>query len=93
MLDYADRTDSPEDLIDPRWRGATIWFQQMDRPRPQRNRLHVDVWVPKEDAAARVAAAVGAGGRIVFEGNAPSGVTLADPEGNEVCVASIRGRG
>ncbi|HEY8300409.1 MAG TPA: VOC family protein [Jatrophihabitans sp.] len=93
VLGYADRAESPEDLIDPRWRGATIWFQQMDCPRPQRNRIHVDVWVPKEDAAARVAAAVEAGGRIVFEGNAPSGITLADAEGNEVCVASIEGRG
>ena len=33
------RADSPGDLIDPRWRGVTLWFQQMDAPREQRNRI------------------------------------------------------
>ena len=62
VLGYERRADNPdEDLIDPRWRGATIWFQAMDAPRPQRNRVHVDVWVPPELAEARVAAALAAG--------------------------------
>lgn len=30
LLGYQDRGDSPEDLIDPRWRGPSIWFQEMD---------------------------------------------------------------
>src|SRR5262249_25395597 len=30
VLGYADRGDSPEDLVDPHGRGASVWFQQMD---------------------------------------------------------------
>jgi 4a-hydroxytetrahydrobiopterin dehydratase len=36
----------------------------------------------------RVAAAVAAGGRVVSDQMAPSGWVLADPEGNEACVAT-----
>jgi 4a-hydroxytetrahydrobiopterin dehydratase len=35
-----------------------------------------------------VAAAVAAGGRVVSDEMAPSGWVLADPEGNEACVAT-----
>ena len=34
------------DLIDPRFQGPPFWFQQMDAPRHQRNRIHIDVYVP-----------------------------------------------
>lgn len=76
-----------EDLIDPRSEGPTIWFQQMDAPRPQRNHIHIDLYVPQEQAEARIAAAIEAGGRIVNDEHAPEWWTLADPEGNEVDVA------
>ncbi|MEJ8670307.1 VOC family protein [Streptomyces sp. MS1.AVA.1] len=56
------------------------------RPRPQRNTLHVDVWVPHDRAEARVEAAIAAGGRLVDDTHAPSLWILADPEGNEACV-------
>jgi hypothetical protein len=62
VLGYRYRGDSPEeDLIDPRGRGPSLWFQKMDAPRPQRNRIHIDVWVPHDQAEARVAAAITAG--------------------------------
>ncbi|MFD8748506.1 VOC family protein [Streptomyces sp. NPDC059616] len=86
LLDYQDRADSGEDLMDPRRRGAPFYFQQMDAPRPQRNRVHVDVWVPYDQAEARIAAALAAGGRLVNDADAPSNWVLADPEGNEACV-------
>ncbi|MFG2892302.1 VOC family protein [Streptomyces sp. NPDC048248] len=86
LLGYQDRANSGEDLIDPRRRGAPFYFQQMDAPRPQRNRLHVDVWVPYDQAEARIAAALAAGGRLVNDADAPSNRVLADPEGNEACV-------
>jgi 4a-hydroxytetrahydrobiopterin dehydratase len=89
VLGYEDRGDSPEDLIDPRGRGPAIWFQQMDAPRPQRNRFHIDVFVPHDQAEARVAAAIAAGGRLVTDEYAPDWWTLADTEGNEVDVATI----
>jgi 4a-hydroxytetrahydrobiopterin dehydratase len=64
----------------------------MDAPRPQRNRIHVDVFVPNDEAQARVAAALAAGGRLVDDSHAPHWWTLADPEGNEVDVATTFGR-
>ena len=77
-----------EDLIDPLFQGPPLWFQQMDAPRPQRNRIHIDVYVPHDQAEARVAAALAAGGHVVSDENAPGWWTLADAEGNEVDVAS-----
>ena len=81
-----------EDLVDPGRRGPAIWFQEMDPRRDGRNRLHVDVSVPHDQAEARIAAAVAAGGRVVFDRFAPAWWTLADPEGNEVDVATWTGR-
>lgn len=74
-------------LVDPPFEGPTVWFQQMDAPRPQRNRIHVDLYLPQDKAEARIAAALAAGGRIVNDEHAPHWWTLADPEGNEVDVA------
>jgi 4a-hydroxytetrahydrobiopterin dehydratase len=92
VLGYERRGGSPdEDLVDPRLRGPSIWFQHMDAPRPQRNRLHIDVWVPAELAEARVAAALAAGGRMVRDAS-PTWWTLADAEGNEADVTSATGR-
>ena len=64
----------------------------MDAPRPQRNRIHVDVWVPHDQAEARVAAALAAGGRLVSDTHAPAWWALADTEGNEADVATWQGR-
>ena len=90
VLGYEEVGD--EDLLDPRGRGPGIWFQPMDAPRPQRNRLHIDVFVPNDVAEARVAAALAAGGRLVDDSHAPDWWTLADAEGNEVDVATTFGR-
>jgi 4a-hydroxytetrahydrobiopterin dehydratase len=92
VLGYRDRGDSPEDLIDPHGRGASFWFQQMGAPRPQRNRIHIDVWVPHDQAEARIAAAIAAGGHLVTDEYAPAWWVLADAEGNEVDVATWMGR-
>ncbi|WP_213815503.1 VOC family protein [Glaciihabitans sp. dw_435] len=75
------------DLIDPLGRGPNIWFQQMDAPRPQRNRIHIDLYLPRDQAESRIAAALAAGGRVVNDADAPEWWTLADPEGNEVDIA------
>ena len=93
VLGYRDRGDSPEDLIDPHGRGPSFWFQQMDAPRPQRNRIHIDVWVPYEQAEARIAAAIASGGRLVTDEHAPAWWVLADAESNEACVATAMSRG
>lgn len=88
VLGYRDRGDSPEDLADPAGRGPLVFFQHMDAPRPQRNRIHIDVWVPHDQAEARTAAAIAAGGHLVTDRYAPSWWVLADAEGNEACVCT-----
>ncbi len=87
-----DREDSPEDLVDPRGRGASIWFQKIDAPDPQVNRIHLDIWVPPDQAQARIATAIAAGGRLVTDKHAPAWWTLADPEGNLADVATTMSR-
>jgi 4a-hydroxytetrahydrobiopterin dehydratase len=86
VLGYREVDD--EDLFDPHFQGPPFWFQQMDAPRPQRNRIHIDVYVPHDQAEARVTSAIAAGGHLVSDENAPGWWTLADAEGNEVDVAS-----
>jgi 4a-hydroxytetrahydrobiopterin dehydratase len=90
VLGYRQVGDA--DLRDPHGRGPSFWFQEMDAPRPQRNRIHIDISVPHDQAEARVAAAVAAGGHIVSDEHAPAWWTLADAEGNEVDVATLTGR-
>jgi 4a-hydroxytetrahydrobiopterin dehydratase len=75
-------------LVDPAGQLPTIWFQQMDAPRPERNRVHFDITVAHDEAEARVRRALGAGGRLVDDSFARSFWVLADPEGNEVCVCT-----
>ena len=75
-----------EDVQDALMQGPPVWFQQMDAPRPQRSRIHIDLYVPHDQAEARVAAALAAGGHVVRD-EAPQYWTLADSEGNEVDVA------
>jgi 4a-hydroxytetrahydrobiopterin dehydratase len=93
-LGYEPRADSPEeDLVDPRDRGPSFWFEPMNEPRPDGGgAIHVAVWVPYEQAEARVAAALAAGGRLVRDDFAPSWWTLADAAGNEADVATTMNR-
>ncbi len=84
--------DDGQALVDPAGQLPTIWFQHMDGPRPQRNRLHLDLTVAHDEAEARVRAALDAGGHLVNDTYAPSFWVLADGEGNELCVCSWTGR-
>jgi 4a-hydroxytetrahydrobiopterin dehydratase len=45
------------------------------------------VYLPVDQAEARIAAELAAGGHLVSDANAPEWWTLADAEGNEVDVA------
>jgi 4a-hydroxytetrahydrobiopterin dehydratase len=80
------------DIEDPDGVYPPVYVQQMDVMREGRNRIHIDVGVPHEQAEARVAAALAAGGRLVTDRFAPMHWTLADPEGNEVDLATWVGR-
>lgn len=93
VLAYEPRADSPEeDLVDPRGRGPAFWFEGMDEPRQGGGAIHVAIWVPYEQAEARVAAALAAGGHLVRDEFAPAWWTLADAAGNEADVATVKSR-
>ena len=85
------REPGEEDLADPRAEGLHS-FHQMDAPRPERNRIHVDVYVPHDEVEANYEAALAAGGYLVTDRFAPGWWTLADAEGNESDVATWWGR-
>jgi 4a-hydroxytetrahydrobiopterin dehydratase len=86
------KTHLADDSVDPYGRAPAFWFQQMDSPRSQRNRIHIDVIVPHDVAAVRIAAAIAAGGTMVSDDEAPAFWILADPEGNEACICTWQGR-
>ena len=80
-------------LHDPAGIGAGFWFQQMDAPRPQRNRIHLDIIVPEDEVDDRIAATLAAGGTLVSDAEARAFWILADPEGNEACLCTWQDRG
>jgi 4a-hydroxytetrahydrobiopterin dehydratase len=90
VLDYIDLGDGS--LGDPARIGPSLWFQEMDAPRPQRNRFHIDVTVAHDEAEHRVAAALAAGGTLLTDQYARSFWVLADAEGNEACVCTWQDR-
>ena len=94
VLGYVPRADSPnEDLVDPHDRGIGFWFEEMNEPRQDGGgAIHVAVFVPYEQAEARIAAALAAGGRMVRDQFAPMWWTLADAAGNEADIATTKGR-
>jgi 4a-hydroxytetrahydrobiopterin dehydratase len=77
-----------EDAMDRNRRGPHVSFQGLKPPRPGRGRTHIDVSVPQDQAEARVAAALAAGGRIADDRNVPCWWTLASPENHKVDIAA-----
>lgn len=86
-----DPREGVTDIIDPRQLTMPLFFQPIDTTEierlAQRNRIHLDAFVPGDQAQARVAAGLAAGGSLVSEEHAPFRWTLADPEGNEVDIS------
>jgi 4a-hydroxytetrahydrobiopterin dehydratase len=79
-------------LVDPLGSGPPVWFQSMVEPRTERNRFHIDVSVPHDQAEARIDATLQAGGRMVTDRYARSWWVLADADGNEACVSTWQDR-
>lgn len=95
--------DLPEDdaledgawLCDPDGAGPRLAILRVPEPKTAKNRLHIDVRVPGHGTAAErwqrieaeAARLTEAGGTVlaVFDGHH---VVMADPEGNEFCVAA-----
>lgn len=77
-----------EDVVDRHRRNPHVSFQVLHPPRPGRGRTHIDVSVPADQAEARVAAALEAGGRLADGRHAPHWWTLASPENHGVDIAA-----
>lgn len=96
VLGYVDGStapgEQPIDVVDPAGIGPAVWFQQMDAPRPQRNRIHFDVTVPHDVAEKRLADALAAGGTLINDSEARAFWVLADAEGNEACICTWQDR-
>lgn len=97
LLAYVDEPprvagDTIRAIRDPHGVSPSLWFQQMDVPRTERNRFHLDVTVPHDQAESRLAAALAAGGTLLSDRRAPAFWVLADPEGNEACICTWQAR-
>ena len=77
-----------DSVFDPTGRVPALWFQETDEHEPPRQRWHFDLWLAPEVADARIAAALAAGGTVLYADRAPSFTVLADPDGNRVCVCT-----
>jgi hypothetical protein len=75
-------------LQDPSGVGPRLSLLEVPEPKVAKNRLHMDLRVPGGWAGvrAKVAELEKAGGTVLYE-YPDHHVTMADPEGNEFCVA------
>jgi hypothetical protein len=66
-----------------------VLFQQVPERKTVKNRVHLDVWVGAENVDAVVTRLTNQGGTFLYRGQQGphSWVTMADPEGNELCIS------
>jgi hypothetical protein len=94
--------NSASAIVDPEGRGPRIYFQQMDTPKPGKNRLHIDINASegsnapygerKDQVNKEVERILKLGAKKDHELEGGLGdsreycVIMLDPEGNEFCV-------
>lgn len=76
------------DAVDPLRAGPQLAFNPLTGDAAGRGRTHFDVFVPADQAQARVDAALAAGGRLVDDSHAPAWWSLASPDNHGVDIAS-----
>lgn len=76
------------DALDPLRTGPQLAFNPIRHDSAGRGRTHFDVFVPADQAQARVDAALAAGGRLVDDLHAPAWWILASPDNHGVDIAS-----
>ncbi|QBF45485.1 VOC family protein [Janibacter limosus] len=67
--------------------GPMLAFQKVADPTPGKNRMHLDLGTPDLDGATRLLLEGGASHVADHESDGFRWVTLADPDGNEFCIA------
>ena len=83
-----DLEDDPSVAIDPPGEGPTIWFDRVPEGKVVKNRVHLDVRVGPERVDAEVSRLTARGATVLHRGQQGphTWVTIADPEGNELCL-------
>lgn len=76
------------DAADPLRCGPQLAFNPISGDSPARGRTHFDVFVPADQAEARVVAALAAGGRLADDSHAPAWWSLASPDNHGVDIAA-----
>lgn len=78
-----------DEVRDATGRVPNLWFGDAPREEGHGQRFHVEVYLPREVAEQRIAAAVTAGGSVVDDSESPSLTVIADQDGNRgvICVA------
>lgn len=84
VLGYRSAAD--DNATDPLGHSSTVWLQELDPAKSLRHAMHIDVSVAREHVAARVEAALAAGGTVVDR--SAQHWTLSDRAGNRVCVTA-----
>lgn len=92
VLGLRRRPGTEDELYDAEGDLPSLWFQETDRHEEPRQRFHLDITVPPQQAAHRIKAALGAGGVLVSDAQAPRFTVLADAQGNKACVCTHVGR-
>jgi hypothetical protein len=101
MLDEGHATEADVIEVDGRlaWKEAAtcqsadgttrLLFQVVPEPKTAKNRMHLDLHVAEGQRDAEVERLIGMGATFLHDGRQGpyAWVTLADPEGNEFCVA------
>ncbi|WP_353810424.1 VOC family protein [Agromyces sp. SYSU T00194] len=75
------------DAVDPLRRSPQLAFNPINGDAASRGRTHFDVYVPADQAQARVDAALAAGGRLADGSNPPFWWSLASPDNHGVDIA------
>jgi hypothetical protein len=81
--------DGPVDPVSGIGRGGRVLFQVVPEPKVAKNRVHLDLHVGPERRDAVIARLTELGATKLWDGDEAGStwVTMADPEGNEFCVA------
>jgi hypothetical protein len=74
---------------DTEGRGPRLFFQRVPEGKAAKNRVHLDLQVGAEAAPAEIERLVALGAQVLWttSDRGPLCTTLADPEGNELCVS------
>src|SRR5918999_5052194 len=82
--------DDIASIEDPSGAAPSMYFQRVPEAKSTKNRVHFDLSIAGEDMEVAIARLISLGARRIDDGddNVRWWAVLADPEGNEFCVAT-----